>query len=48
MKWKDHDKSFNSWINIKRHSVRMNQYFPVQYKHSGGNVNVELNLQWPI
>ena len=43
VKWKGYDNSFNSWINKKRHCIKMSQYFPtplLDYK----NIKVKIDL----
>ena len=43
VKWKGYDNSFNSWINKKRHCIKMSQYFPTplsDYK----NIKVKIDL----
>ena len=43
MKWKDHNNSFNSWID-KKDKILMSQYFPKPYERSSKNVIVKLHL----
>ena len=44
VKWKGYDNSFNSWIDKKRHCIKMNQYFPKPYEPFGGDINVKVDL----
>ena len=47
-KWKDHDNSFNSWIDKKGlvwfYRIEMSQYFPNPYEPFGGDINVKVDL----
>ena len=44
VKWKGYDDSFNSWMNKKRHCIKMNEYFPKPFKSFGGNIKVKDDL----
>ena len=44
VKWRGYDSSFNSWINKKRHCIKMSQYFPKPFSSFGGNINVKVDL----
>ena len=44
MKWKEYDSSFNSWIDKKRHCIKISQYFPKPFRSFGGNINVKIDL----
>ena len=43
VKWKGYDDSFNSWINKKKHCIKMSQYFPTPLSHKE-NIKVEIDL----
>ena len=44
VKWKGYDNSFNSWIDKKRHCIKMTQYFPKPFRSFGVNINVKVDL----
>ena len=43
VKWKRYDNSFNSWINKKKHCIKMSQYFSTPLSHKE-NIKVEIDL----
>ena len=44
MKKKGYDNSFNSWIDKKRFSIKMSQYFSKPYEPFGGDIIVKVDL----
>ena len=44
VKWKGYDNSFNSWIDKKRHCLKLSQYFPKPFRSFGRNINVKVYL----
>ena len=44
VKWKGYDSCFNSWIDKKRHYIKISQYFPKSFRNFKGNINVKVDL----
>ena len=44
LKWKEYDNSCNSWIDKKRHCIKMSQYFLKPFRSFGRNINVKMDL----
>ena len=44
VKWKGCDDSFNSWIDKKRHCIKMSQYFSKTLRSFGENISVKNDL----
>ena len=42
--WKSYYNSVNSWIDKKRHCIKISQYFPKSYRSFKANIKVELDL----
>ena len=44
VKWKGYSNSFNTWIDKKRHCMKMSQYITKRYEPFWGDVNVKVDL----
>ena len=44
VKWKGYVSSFDSWVDKKRHGIKMSQYFPKLFRNFGGNINLNVDL----